>query len=448
MGRLFWKFLFVFWLAQVVTVISATAVNWLFGDVLEFLPDRSAPGMGPPPPHRGHPGMGPPPPYRGPPGMRPPPRHQPPDIAPPALPYGQASMESPQADDFRGLPPVADSSRPLEARPLPGGHRENPDQRPGGAPPSWFPPIPKAPVIIGTVISLIFAALLAWYFSRPIYHLRDAFEAVASGKLETRVGHAIAGRKDELGDLGIDFDRMAERIQNLVDTQQRLLHNVSHELRSPLARMQAAIGLMSQQPERGAEFAERMERDTARMDQLIGELLTLARLDAGMKDQLDDVVDLDKLVTDIVEGAQLEAETKDRVIVARLKPVGLIRGSDELLYSAIDNVVRNAIRYSPAGGTIEISSDATGGKCRIVISDQGPGVPESELTAIFDPFYRSGSSRQTDGHGLGLAITRQVMDAHGGRVSATNRPSGGLVVTLELPLGFTLHNATETLGSA
>lgn len=154
-------------------------------------------------------------------------------------------------------------------------------------PPSLSHPPPSlVPILAGSLASLFFAAFLAWYFARPIRSLRAAFESVADGKLETRIGASMGHRNDELADLGKNFDHMAGRLQNLIETQRRMLHDVSHELRSPLARLQAAADLMQQQPERGAEFAERIQRDTARMDTLIGELLTLARLDAGMTGNL------------------------------------------------------------------------------------------------------------------------------------------------------------------
>jgi signal transduction histidine kinase len=358
MGRLFWKFFLIFWLAQVVTSIGVGVAIWLEHPA-RGTPTEMFPG-GPPPPPGFNPADRPPPPRPGP------------------------------------LPPLL-------------------------------------PLFAGSVVSLLFAALLAWYFARPIRNLRAAFEAVAGGKLETRIGNSMGQRKDELADLGQDFDHMAGRLQTLLDAQRRLLHDVSHELRSPLARLQAAADLMRQQPERAAEFIERIERDTARMDTLVGELLTLARLDAGINGKLDEEVDLREVIADIADDARIEADAKGCTVEVGAGDTALTRGSHELLQRAIENVVRNAVRHSPPGGRVVLAAHAVDGMLRVTVADDGPGVFDADLGAIFDPFFRSGSAHATSGYGLGLAITRRVIEAHGGRVAATNRPGGGLLVTLELP---------------
>lgn len=297
----------------------------------------------------------------------------------------------------------------------------------------FFAP-PVLPILAGSIVSLLFAALLAWYFARPLRNLRTAFESVAGGRLETRIGASMGRRNDELADLGKGFDRMAERLENLLGAQHRLLHDVSHELRSPLARLQALADLMRQQPERCTEFVERIERDTARMNTLVGELLTLARLDAGMTGKLDEEVDLREVVSDIADDARFEADAKRCTIEVDLSEPIVVRGSYELLYRAIENVVRNAVRHSPEVGIVAISAHAVDERLRVTVADCGPGVVDGELAAIFDTFFRSDLGRAAAGYGLGLAITRRVADAHGGRVSAANRPEGGFLVTLELPL--------------
>jgi signal transduction histidine kinase len=289
------------------------------------------------------------------------------------------------------------------------------------------------PILSGSVVSILFAALLAWYFAKPIRGLRMAFESVANGRLQTRIGASMGNRNDELGDLGRDFDRMTSRLESLLEAQRRLLHDVSHELRSPLARLQAAADLVRQQPERAAEFIERIERDTGRMDKLVGELLTLARLDSGMSDKFEEVLDLGDILVEIADDARFEAEGKHCSIALDVNGVLLVRGSHELLYRAIENVVRNAVLHSPEGGRVSISAQAKTGRLHLTLADNGPGVFESDLAAIFDPFVRSGSGRSSAGYGLGLAITRRVVEAHGGSVSAANRAEGGLVVILELP---------------
>lgn len=327
----------------------------------------------------------------------------------------------------------------LRPEPHPPHARMAPAQKP---PPNDFrpPPPPERglrppllPLLAGSVVSLLFAALLARYFSRPIRSLRDAFEAVAGGRLATRIGAGMGRRQDELADLGQDFDRMAERLERLIEGQRRWLHDISHELRSPLARLQAAADLLRQQPERAAEFAERIDRDTGRMDRLVEELLTLARLDAGTAGKLDETVDLAEVIADIADDAALEGEARGCQIEPAISAPLSVRGSVDLLHRAIENVVRNALRHSPDGGRIAISASRDGPWVRVSIADAGPGVPESLLERIFDPFFRVDETRTFVGHGLGLSITRRIVEAHGGRISASNPPAGGLAVAIELP---------------
>ena len=326
-------------------------------------------------------------------------------------------------------PPQMERSAP------PGGwDRPPPDMGPGGPPPHHSPIPPLMPILAGSIVSVIFAALLAWYFARPIRTLRGAFEAVAAGRLETRIGAAMRPRRDELADLGGDFDRMAERLQNLLEGQRRLLHDVSHELRSPLARLQAAVDLMQQQPERAAEFVVRIERDTGRMDRLVGELLTLARLDAGMGDTPREVLDLTALVAEIVDDARLEAEARDCRIAADIAADLPVTGNRDLLRRALENVLRNALRHAPPGSAVTVTAHKDGSQARVAIADDGSGVPSTDLEAIFAPFYRAANTDAFAGYGLGLAITQRVMHLHGGAVCAANRPAGGFVVTLSLPL--------------
>ena len=375
MGKLFWKFFIIFWLAQIVTVFGVGIAVWA------LRPDMPRPFMSemhaPPVPMEGYRGM----PH--PPGMQ------------------------------EGIPPP----RPLG--------EQHPSKRQGLLP-------PLLPIVAGSVVSLIFAALLAWYFARPIRSLRKAFDEVAKGRLDTRIGGALGGRKDELADLGQDFDRMASRLQGLMDAQRRLLHDVSHELRSPLARLQAVADLMQQQPERAAELIPRLERDTGRIDTLVGELLTLARLDSGMAGKMEEQIDLHELIEHIVVDASFEAGTKQCVVQASLPEHMQVKGNQELLFRALENVVRNAISHTPAGKKILLSAKQSAGKWLISIEDEGPGVMSSELENIFQPFFR-GKVNGLPGYGLGLAITQRVVLAHGGEVKAVNRPEGGLRVEIVLP---------------
>lgn len=307
-----------------------------------------------------------------------------------------------------------------------------PPHRPGPPPRSIFPPL--MPVVVGGIVSLVFAWLLAAYLSRPIRTLHEAFEAGASGRLDTRIGARMGRRRDELAALGSDFDRMAERLQHLVESQRRLLHDVSHELRSPLARLQAASELLQQQPERAHEFIARIQRDTGRVDALVGELLTLSRLDGGTESLRLEPFDPDELVADIVADVSFEAEMKGCRVELRSETDMQIAADLEFSRRAIENVLRNAIRHAPPGSVVGITVAAAPGRLLITIRDRGAGVPEAELETIFQPFHRAENARPFEGYGLGLAITRQVMKRHGGDVHAANRTGGGLEVTLAWPV--------------
>ena len=285
--------------------------------------------------------------------------------------------------------------------------------------------------------SLLFAFLLAWYFARPIRDLRQAFEAASHGDLAPRF-HASGKRGDELTDLGRDFDRMTGRLRNLMDSQTRLLHDVSHELRSPLARLQAAIGLAHQQPEKMAASMQRIERESERMDKLIGELLTLSRLEAGAGQAHSEDVGIADLVHDIVDDARYEARARQLDIALAGEAAtadACVTGQPELLARAVENVVRNAIKHSPDGGTVNVELSRQTGWLRLAVLDRGPGVASADLARIFEPFFRaSNTQHSTDGHGLGLAIARHVIGAHGGRIGASLRSGGGLCVEMLLPV--------------
>ena len=294
---------------------------------------------------------------------------------------------------------------------------------------------PTMPLLGGVVVSFLFAALLAWYFSKPINILRNAFEQASHGKLDTRIANAMGGRRDELSDLGHDFDAMASRLESLLQGQTKLLHHVSHELRSPLARMQMALGLVKQTPDKITTFIDRIALEADRMDGLIGELLTLSRLESGTVQIKKETLALNQLLHSIVEDAQFEAASKDIKLDMALKHEYNLHGQADLLYRAIENVVRNAIKYGPDRSTITINcyQDTIDDHLHITVTDQGVGVDALELEDIFRPFVRGVSGSQTVGHGVGLAITKQVIEAHGGDVRAENLDPNGFKVEITLP---------------
>jgi two-component system OmpR family sensor kinase len=295
-------------------------------------------------------------------------------------------------------------------------------------------PFPLLFLITSAVIaSLLFSALLAWYFTRPIRTLKQAFQSVAEGKLDTRISPDMSRRRDELSELGINFNFMASQISALINGQRQLLHDVSHELRSPLARIQAAVGIAQQQPEKVAETLSRLEKETDRMSELVGELLLLSRLETGVAPNQPTDIDLNLLLDEIVADARFEAESKAVSIDYQHNGDVNLFGQQELLHRAVENVLRNAIKFSDEGDTVNVRTALRDHEFEIVISDQGPGVAEADLDQLFRPFFR-GQQKRRDGIGLGLTIAQRAVTAHHGRIEARNLPDGGLSVTICLPV--------------
>jgi two-component system sensor histidine kinase CpxA len=282
--------------------------------------------------------------------------------------------------------------------------------------------------------------VLARHIAAPIDRLRSATKKIAHEHLETRVDHAVLNRGDELADLGHDFNGMADRIETLVTAQRQLLADVSHALRSPLARLNLALGLARRHsvPAIG-EHLDRIELETERLNTLIGQLLTMARVDSGVGLERRSVFDIAALVDEVAMDADYEARARGCVVVVSGQRDCLVSGASDLIRGAVENVVRNAVRHTAADTRVEISLERrdSGHDPTVVISvrDRGPGVPEKVVPRLFVPFYRG---PQTDnsksGTGLGLAITRRIFEVHGGTATAANADGGGLVVSLALPL--------------
>lgn len=364
MGKLFWKFFFYLWLAQVTTMLGVSGYLWWhFQQQPELREDHMT-------------------------SERPAPQFLPPDHSPIPMP--------------------------------------------GNLHPRFL-----LPLTMGTLASVLFAGVLAWRFSRPIRSLRDGFRLAANGQLDTRTGKAMASRGDELSELGAEFDRMTAQLQQVLDNQQRLLHDVSHELRSPLARLQAIVGLLRQYPSSIDDLCERLERESIRMDTLLGELLTLSRLEAKQTPLLQDAVDLCELITTLVEDNQPSAfQAGIRFCATIPEHAAWIQGDGELLYRAFDNLIRNALQHSRDGGqiSIEMKSREGGGAAIVEISDQGAGVPEEELSKLFKPFFRASNNQGSQsGHGLGLALAQTVVQAHSGNIMASNIAPKGFRIRVELP---------------
>lgn len=384
LGRLFWKFLIFFFLAQVTTVFGIGLAIWAT-----------------------HPDFV---------GARPP---------PPGVPFAATQTDRP-------LPPPSFSAGEVRRPPptLPPG--------PGAA------KIPVVHLIAGAVVSLIFAALLAAYVSRPIRRLRQAMQAAANGELAPGLSAAMGKRRDELADLGRDFDRMAQHLAQLMAGQRRLLHDVSHELRSPLARLNAIVGLARQQPENIEESLQRLERESVRMDRLLAELLTLSRLESGLVARVDETVDLGVLLGDVVDDAAPEIGQAGFKVELSAAEGTLVSGDPELLHRLFDNLLRNALTHAARGEWVGIRLSARAGAAVVTMEDRGAGIPDAELEQLFIAFYRGRNSANANtsnaesvavnGYGLGLAIARQIVEQHGGRIKAANRDGGGLCLTVALPV--------------
>jgi two-component system sensor histidine kinase CpxA len=278
---------------------------------------------------------------------------------------------------------------------------------------------------------------LARYVARPLASLRAATQELARGNLAVRVASAVGRRRDELADLARDFDRMAERIEALMTSERRLLRDISHELRSPLSRLNVALGLARQQAGDDQRPLDRIELEAERLNGLIGQLLMLARLESGAMEPAREPVDLAAVVREVAEDADFEVRSQRRAVRVTAACECVAIGAPDLLRSAIENIVRNAVRHTREGTAVEVAMRAEAPD-RVVIGvrDHGGGVPDELLPHIFHPFYRVGDARDrhSGGVGLGLTIAHRTIRLHGGAVSAANAPGGGLIVEMTIPV--------------
>jgi two-component system sensor histidine kinase CpxA len=296
-------------------------------------------------------------------------------------------------------------------------------------------------ILIAIVSSGLVCFPLARYLSSPILRLRTATQRLAAGDLTARAGGPYFRRRDEMAELVRDFDSMAERLEKLVNAQSRLLNDISHELRSPLARLNVALALSRQRsgPE-AQKTLDRVELEAERLNELIGRLLTIARLEGGEDALQRRPVELRELITEIAKDADFEAQSRNCHVEIAAAEACLIIGDPTLLHSAIENVVRNAARYTRelTSVKLQLTTEKAGGRAEAVlqVTDSGPGVPEEAIDKMFRPFYRidDDRGRRTGGVGLGLAITQRSVRLHGGSVRACNRPEGGLLVEMRFPL--------------
>ena len=295
--------------------------------------------------------------------------------------------------------------------------------------------IPWPILVAGAVAGFAFSFILAWYLTRPIKLLRNGFDRLAQGDLNVRLRDRVGRRRDEIADLALDFDTMAHRLEQLVTARDRLLHDVSHELRSPLSRLQLAIGLARQDPARLDRSLDRIEQEAGKLETMVRELLVLARAESGAaqsEEYFDPIAALQSLLAD----ADFEARANDIVFSTRLGDIAeegrpAIRGSAELFRRALENIIRNALRFAPRGTTVTFAAAlaATGEAYEFTVSDEGPGAQDLDVSTLFDPFV----SADRTGFGLGLAIAKRAIVAHGGKIEAGNLDGNGFRVVITLP---------------
>lgn len=298
---------------------------------------------------------------------------------------------------------------------------------------------PRIPLMVQLLTSMAVIALIGWLvarsISRPVAAIQKTARQMASGALNARVGSPITDGKDEISQLARDFDAMAERIERSVTQMRGLLQDVSHELRSPLARLQIAMELARRaQDEHGRNQAlSKCEREVERLDRSIGQTLALARLESGLPDLATESVGTDELIEDCIGRQQTKAD--ERNIALLLDIAGLqLEADPALIGRVLDNLVDNAIKFSPTGTEIRIDCHAQDEWAVIRVADQGPGVPEDELPRLFQPFVRGQNAYLADGQGLGLAIVERIARSHHGEVRASANTPKGLTVEIRLPL--------------
>lgn len=289
------------------------------------------------------------------------------------------------------------------------------------------------------IVSGIICFLLARYFTKPITKLSQSARQLAKGNLAVRSGSRFSRRNDEIASLSRDFDAMAEQIERLIKSQKQLLSDISHELRSPLARLGIALELARSaetEAERNEMF-EVIERESANLNEQIGEILTLTKLEAGNAEIQTEKVDVSELIKQVAADTDFEAKMKNRQVkIVKNEPCSMSANAS-LLRSAIENVVRNAVKYTAENTSVEISlsceKDSERQKICIIVRDYGAGLPDKDLERIFTPFYRAEKGRERDsgGTGLGLAIAANAVSFHKGKIYAKNASDGGLIVTFD-----------------
>ncbi len=301
-------------------------------------------------------------------------------------------------------------------------------------------------------LMLLALALISWVISRmvtrPIRLLEETSEQLGHGDLGARTPATLSARRDEIGELACSVDTMAAQIESLLNSHQQILRDISHELRSPLARLQVALELARNEAgERAVDELDRIETEASRLNELIGAVLTLARFDESGLVLEQSTLRLDQILQELAADSRFEAERADKQIDYRQPDACKIRGDRLWITRALDNVIRNAIRHTPEQSSVEIELNCEDGEAVIRVRDHGSGVATSQLPHLFEPFFRASEAREhfpDGGYGLGLSIAQRAIALHGGDISAANHPDGGLVVTITLPC---VEDASQSTGS-
>lgn len=293
-------------------------------------------------------------------------------------------------------------------------------------------------ITITILISGIICYLLSLYLTKPLRTLTQAAKQLGTGNLTTRVGHFVGHSKDEIEELKNEFNRMAEHIEEIILSKERLLQDISHELRSPLARLHIALELARQKYGAQAEKElSRIELETLRLNTLISEILEFSRLEKSNEIIKKEMINLNELINQIVMDANFEhGEENPRVIISETLPVIALLDK-RLIQRALENIIRNALHYSPYNTKVDIKIYLDEkDNIIITITDQGEGVPENDIEKIFNPFFRVDSAREktTGGYGLGLSIAKEAIKLHHGWIKAKNLPQGGLELKIFLPV--------------
>ncbi len=289
-------------------------------------------------------------------------------------------------------------------------------------------------VVLAVAAMLLLSLAITQMYLRPLRRLERSALRFGEGRLDARPDAELLARRDEFGKLARALATMEERIASLLDGHRRLLREISHELRSPLARLQVALELARNRAEAEppVEELDRIEREAERLDAMIGEILTLSRFEQGVVELARERIELDRLLAELTRDAGFEAEAAGKTLELARLDACTVEGDRVWLARALENLVRNAIHHTPADCGVEVRLMREGRKCRIEVRDHGPGLAAEELAHLFEPFRRGRT--QARGFGLGLAIARRIIEAHGGRIEARNHPEGGLAVTVRLPL--------------